>query len=285
MDINIVIDYMQELVATFMQLIYSSNDALQILEQDKNLSVPSMECVKILRKAFMRMNGTCKTAWYILEKRLFSTDINLESYAIDTVFEGLIETFESTVREHYSPEITYKSKLPVAFPMLIDKRTFEFIIFSLLFCCLKNTSAKKDNNLKISIYATEDTEHNVFHIKDNNECLSDDIIDTAFSGDKIVPDAPPNCMSFDGIITLTLKMAIKAVERLEGKLEYAPLKHGNRFDVYLPNYRNANITSVHAPSRYVPSRDICAEIFTNVTVMDSLQKVIDAFEKDAGEEI
>lgn len=276
MGLNFDENITASMISTFKNMALLSYNSAISIEIEESLSVNGQKNINTLKLCAVQTNRLCNMLSFLMNPETSDND-RLESFEIENLLSEIASNFSKTVAA-YSPVITecsVQSKRPLS--ILIKKTKFELIILNILYCLLKIRPERKNAPLKILISATENKNSIIFHIKDNGNPLSPEIIEAAFS-DLVSLPRDINDRSFATMVSLSIKVALKSAKQLSGSLEYKPLKSGNRFDITLPKEAPEATNSFRSPVRYIPTPYYYDETFADITLEAILQKVVDNLE-------
>ncbi len=254
-------------------LVYNSSISI---EMEESLTVNGQKNVNTLKLCAIQLNRLSNMMTFLAQPDTTDDD-RLESFEIENMIEEIAARFSKTVAS-YSPVVTecrVNSKQPLS--ILVKKTKFELIILNILYCLLKGRPEKKKTPLKILISVTENKDNFVFHIRDNGNPINPEIIDAAFSDSVCLP-RDINDRSFATMVALSIQVARKSADHMNGSIKYTPLKSGNRFDIVLPKEVPGAINSFRSTVPYVPTTYYYDETFADITLEDVLQKVVNKLE-------
>ncbi len=239
-----------EILSAIKQASFTVHNSLNHISMD-NFGLSDFQYHKASLLGILQINRLCSSGEYLLSNN--KSDLTYSSFRIEQLLEQISSTFSTTVSEYFPVSINCYTRLNRTFSVYTDDSKLELAILQLLYCSLKNASIEKLEPIKVTFYVTETKTHIVFHIRDAGKTLSDSVVSPL--------NSPYNSMSFkcdklnyDAVMSQAVAVAKKAVSELSGKLEYAPLKTGNRFDIYLPkkpadSHLHFASQSVHVPNR------------------------------------
>lgn len=247
------------------QLANFSYDAVRRTEQVCDLPPVGRKALSSIKLSSMYMNRVCNILNYLSDKSTAIKPDKLESFEIKSLMEEIIFRFENIVSTFNNVSIVFKSKLHEDSLMTVDKTHFEFVILNLLYCAVRTSPDASPQNIKITISIAENKYHLVFRIHDNNRYPSQSDIQEALS----IPAGQYKEIDINAGInmtTLSVQVAQKSAEDMNGKLVYTPLKSGNRYDIYLPKAVELPAYMMCSPVRYIPTLDYFNEIFASLAL-------------------
>lgn len=272
------------ILATFKHMVRLNYNAIEAIEMDEALSVTSIHHLHAAKFCTQQMNRMCNIIECLISSDSDITEHRLENFEIANLLKEINDKFRSSLSGYISVNTELSIKLKDCTSILIDKSRFEIMFLNLLYCCLKKRPVGKPVQLKISLSVTENKDFFVFHIRDNSQTLSPDII----SGLQSTPSPSfenINDWSSATLISLSLRVAHKTVHRMGGSIVYTPLKSGNRFDISLPKFVEAKTYSLCAPVPYIPTHSYFNETFADIKLEYVLQKLINSLEGTDGFEL
>ncbi len=254
------------------------NESLESLEGSLRLSPAERRNASTARLVAMHINRMCNTVSYLIDANTCVTPEKLESFEIEVLMTDIIRTFED-ISSGFAPlSISFESKLKGYNAIMLSKSHFELIILNLLYCCIKTEINRKPAPVKIVVSVTENREHIVFHIRDNNKGLDISTASTLLTEawlDIAKKDNSPLALT-----ALSLGVAKKSAEELNGRLTATRLQSGNRYDIYLPKEVPVSPYKMCSPARYIPNYSYYHEIFADIKLEHILTKVIESLEGD-----
>ncbi len=253
----------QSLLALVQQMAYHSYEALQDVEHTCLTTPAGRRALAAAKQSTFHANRICNILNYILDKEDNSVTKKFESFEIKSMMEEIIFRFESIVSTFNNVSVSFKFELEDDSLITVSKTHFELIILNLLYCTVKTNPQSPPQSIKISVSVTENKDYIVFHIHDNNkypdDCHIQDVLSAPFD-----PEGEIDLNSVSGMIEISARAAQKSAHELDGKLAYASLKGGNRYDVYLPKLANVPSYSLFSTVRYTATHSLLNEIFADL---------------------
>ncbi len=283
MEQNISVNILNSLIAGIKQIAKQSNDSLRLLETSNHLSPMEHRCLSTAKLSSLYINRLCNTVSYLTNSDTYVDPKMLESFEIEHMMQDIIDTFRNVASGFGPIEVSFNSKLNGCDSILLSKSHFELVILNLLYCCIKSEPGQSIAPVKILVSATENKDYIVFHIYDNNKSISLCELNTSLSDALIDLGNPDN--SSAALMALSLEVAKKSTEEMNGKLNLTRLKGGNRCDVYLPKFAASPACKMCSPTRYIPDYIFFSEVFADISLEHILTKVIETFEWDFKEVI
>ncbi len=277
-DLNAVFS----MLAVFQQMAHHSYDAFKQIEQITPLSPAGRRALSAGKQSAMHTNRICNIYNYLFDTSSGVDIKKLESFEIKTMMKEIIFRFENIVSTFNNVSVSFKSNLEEDSLITISKTHFELIILNLLYCAVKNSPEAAPRSVKISISVTENKEHIIFRISDDNQYPDGCDIQ------RLLSDAPYCFGEIDinspsGMIGMSVKVVQKSVLEMNGKLTYTQLKNGNRFDVHLPKDVRVPTYTMCSPVRYTPSFNYFNEIFADLRLEYILSASDEAYaDRDEG---
>lgn len=258
-----------EILSAIKQAAYTAHDSLDHISAD-NLTLSDFQYYKATHLGIFQVNRLCSSAEYLFAND--NSNITYSSYNIEQLLEQISSEFSSTISEYFPVSVKHYTRLSRAFAVYTDERKLELAILQLFYCSLKNSSFESFDPIKITFYATETNNHIVFHIRDNAKTLSNSVVSSLnspvnsilFKGDEL---------NFNAVMAQSVAVANKAISELSGKLEYTPLKSGNRFDIYLPKHPVSAQIQMASPNTYIPDLSLYSAIFAEFKLAHTLNKM------------
>lgn len=264
-------------IASFKHMIYLNHRAIESIECTEQLSTVGLNKLRAAKLCNLQMSRMCNIVEYLLNSDSRTAEKHLENFEIENLIEEITKSFCATVSSYTSVNAEFHTNLKGNASILIDKATFELVILNILYCCLKNRADGRPAPVKLSISATENKDNVVFHIRDNNPNLEPDIVESIFTASTPAFESLHD-WTFGTLISLSLRVAYKSAEQLNGSVVYTPLKSGNRFDISLPKYNHIdNIHTIQSLVPYIPTRSYYDELFADVKLEFVLKEIIDCF--------
>ena len=267
-----------EILSAIKQAAFTAHDSLDHIST-ANFSLSDFQYYKATHLGIFQINRLCSSGEYLFSNN--NSNLTYSSFDIEQLLEQIASGFSSTVSEYFPVSIKYYTRLNRAFAVHTDEHKLELAILQLLYCSLKSTSIESLDPIKITFYATETNTHIVFHIRDNGKTLSDSVVSSLSSPDNSV-SFRCNELNFNAVMAQSVAVANKAVSELSGKLEYTPLKTGNRFDIYLPKQPSSAQKQMASPATYIPDIALYSAIFAEFKlahIFNEIQKASDRTEE------
>lgn len=246
-----------EILSAIKQAAFTVHNSLNHISTN-NFTLSDFQYHKASNLGIFQINRLCSSGEYLLSNN--NSNLTYSSFKIEQLLEQISLAFSSTVSEYFPVSIKCFTRLNRAFSVHTDERKLELAILQLLYCSLKSTSIESLDPIKITFYATETKKHIVFHIRDTGKTLSDSVVSSLSAPDNSV-SFECDKLNFNAVMAQSVAVANKAVSELSGKLEYAPLKTGNRFDIYLPKKPSSAQKQMASPSTYVPDLALYSATF------------------------
>lgn len=266
-----------EILSAIKQEAFAVHNSLNHISTD-NFTLSDFQYHKASNLSIFQINRLCSSGEYLLSND--NSNLTFSSFKIEQLLEQISLAFSSTVSEYFPVSIKCFTRLNRAFSIYTDDRKLELAILQLLYCSLKSTSIESLDPIKITFYATETKKHIVFHIRDTGKTLSDSVVSYLSSPDNPVSFGCDK-LNFNAIMAQSVAVANKAVSELSGKLEYAPLKTGNRFDIYLPKKSSSAQKQMASPSTYVPNLALYSSIFAEFKLKHIANEIRNADKTEA----
>ncbi len=263
--------------ACYKQVSRLRTDALYHLEESPRLTISERKNVNTIKIAEMHSNRIFHTLSYLLNPNSNINTQKIESYNIEVLMNEILSEFERMASAYTPLSVSFSSRLKTSDIISLSKTHFEFIMLNLLYCCIKPLQNKQCDVVKINISASETKDHIVFHIYDNN---------VHFNPDEVI--APPAEMLFSmsdndensasNLMALSICVAQKSAEDMNGRLTCSALKSSNRYDVYLPKRVDIPQYKMCSPAKYIPTYSYYNEILADIKLEYILTQVIESFE-------
>ena len=264
-----------EILSAIKQASFTVHNSLSHISMN-NFSLSDFQYHKASLLGILQINRLCSSGEYLLSEN--KGVLSCSFFKIDQLLEQISSTFCRTVSEYFPVSVSCYTRLNRTFSVCTDNNKLELAILQLLYCSLKNASIEKLEPIKVTFYATETKSHIVFHIRDTGKTLSDSVVSSLSSPDNSVSFRDDR-LNFDAVMSQSVAVANKTVSELSGRLEYAPLKTGNRFDIYLPK-QPANTKWQFATSDvHLPNLINYSAIFAEFKLADIEQKLANKSEE------
>lgn len=258
-----------EILSAIKQAAYTIHNSLDHISGD-NFTLSDFQYYKASHLGVFQINRLCSSGEYLFSNG--NSDLTYSSYDIEQLLEQISSGFSSTISEYFPISVKYYTRLNRAFAVYTDERKLELAILQLLYCSLKSSSIESFEPIKITLYATETNSHIVFHIRDNGRTLNDSIVSSLSSPDNSVLFKCDD-LNFNAVMAQSVAVANKAVSELSGRLEYTPLKSGNRFDIYLPKQPFTAQMQMASPAAYIPNLALYSAIFAEFKLAHIFSKI------------
>ncbi len=260
MQNNKNLSFYMTFLSTLKNYLSISNASLDDIMLNFDLPTQVMQKIQGASLCNFQLNRMCNILGYVLSPLSTSTSKS-ECYDPLHLISELSKTFSRTVSGYISVNSTCYTKVPLPFPVTVNKAKFELVFLNLLYCSIRCADKLPIRKANLTFYVTENKKSIIFHLRDNGEHIDPKIIQAIFSQKPIRLDYENITES---IIALSLEAAVKAAKELDGELLYKELKGGNRFDVSLP--KNANIPArvMKSLSIYTPTYPYYDEIFADI---------------------
>lgn len=141
----------------------------------------------------------------------------------------------------------------------VDREAFDFIILSVLYCSIRNISAKE--KAKIVIRLSE--KKNQIHISIRDNCAKF----KPFLSDNPIAELRREASDVSEVetaIQLNFEIAKKYAAEINGSVKHASIKNGNRYDIFIPKQIDEERSRVMSPDAYTPSRRAFQRMFSDV---------------------
>ena len=264
-----------EILSSIKQASFTVHNSLNHISVE-NFSLSDFQYHKASLLGILQINRLCSSGEYLLSNK--KSTITYSSFRIEQLLEQISGTFSSTVSEYFPVSVKCFTRLNRTFSVHTDESKLELAILQLLYCSLKSASIERLDPIKVTFYATETKTHIVFHIRDTGKTLSDSVVSSLSSPDNSV-SFECDKLNYNAVMAQSVAVANKAVSELSGKLEYAPLKTGNRFDIYLPKQPASAQKGMYSPSIYVPDRGHYSATFAEFKLAHIAQNLADKTEE------
>ena len=188
----------------------------------------------------------------------FFRDSLSEELDIKSIVEGMGKHLAGLLPA-LKPDMKYSPKAAEGSTIITERSRLEFVLLNILYCCARNE--RTSSKLRITFGVTERRRSVIFHIHDNckklEPCMSDDPF--AELNRKIDGAAPNNAA-----MLLSIAVADKTIREIGGRIEYTPLKHGNKFDIRVPRAAAASKECMSSPIIYTPNTSLFQQMLADV---------------------
>ena len=250
-------------LALFQQLANCSYDAIRKTEEICDLPPAGRKALSAAKLSALYMNRVCNVLNYLSCESTEIDSDKLESFEIENLMKEIILRFENIVSTFNNVSVTFKSSLHEDSLITVSKTHFELVILNLLYCAVRTNPDSPPQKVKITISITENKNYLVFRIHDDNSYPCQKDIQEALLSPADQPDEI-DINSGINMTALSVRVAQKSAEDMNGKLVYTPLKKGNRYDIYLPKTVELPAYTMCSPVRYVPTFHYFNEIFASL---------------------
>ncbi len=250
-------------VANYMQISQLRINAACQLEESPRLTIRDRKNVQTIKLAEMHTKRIFQTLSYLLNPSSSAISQKIESYAIEDLMNGILSEFERLASTYMPLSVSFVSRLKNTGIISLSKIHFEFIILNLLYCCIKPLQDKICEPIKINVSVSETKEHIVFHIYDSNKLFNPTEVNVP-TPDLLFSIEQSNLDSAADFIALSVRMAQRSAEDMNGKMSISSLKASNRYDICLPKYTDISQYKMNTPVRYIPTYSYYNEILADI---------------------
>ncbi len=279
MNFDFNVNVLNSVFSTFKHMLSQSYEVQEVVGACEGLSAVAHRHLSASMLYNRHMHRICNVVDYLINSDTKPQEQSLQSFEVKNLISEILRSFEETVASYSPVTIDLSVNLKGTSSILLSKSHFELVILNLLYCCIKTKPDRKSTPVKISISVTENKNNIVFHIRDNNKCINMDEVNASL-GDSPLFFKDTEACAFATLIALSLRVAQKSAEEMNGSFVHTPLKHGNRYDIHLPKLVNAPTYMLCSPVPYVPTYAYYTEFFADLKLEAILKKVISCFDEE-----
>ncbi len=264
-----------EILSSIKQASFTVHNSLNHISVE-NFSLSDFQYHKASLLGILQINRLCSSGEYLLSNN--KSVLTYSSFKIEQLLDQISSAFSSTVSEYFPVSVNCYTRLNRTFSVYTDDSKLELAILQLLYCSLKNASIERLEPIKVTFYATETKTHIVFHIRDTGKTLNDSVVSSLDSSDNSL-SFKCDKLNYNAVMAQSVAVANKAVSELSGKLEYAPLKTGNRFDIYLPKQPASAQKGLFSPAIHIPNLVNYSATFGEFKLEHIINKALNSADK------
>ena len=179
---------------------------------------------------------------------------------IDKFFDAFIAELNSTFASGAEIKFIYISKLSENRTFFVNMAKLEKILYSLIYCLIKNLKDCHKKEIKIAIKET--------HTKENGYIITITSTGKALrTGLTAIFDAKNTSeIDFCDIDTLNLLSACKTVETLKANVVYSATKTLNKFVLTIPHITSFDVEKQLEVKEYIPDTNIISAYFGDLII-------------------
>lgn len=250
-----VFDALSKSIRNSARMCYSEIECLQF---EENLTPSGMAHLQSAKLCTFFINRIICLMDIWFGSTHFFRDSPSEELDLESIIEGMGEHIIGLLPTA-QPKIKYSPKPAEGATVYTERSRLEFILLNILYCCARNEHLS--SRLGITFGVTEKQKDVVFHIHDNcknlEPCISDDPIAEL---NRKIDDLTPNMAA----MLLSMAIAEKTLREIGGRLEYTPLKSGNKFDIYVPRKVRDSKEHLSTPTIYKPNFSLFRQMLADV---------------------